>query len=158
MNEKPAQELLPPVGIGPESISGWFDWLTDPLPRRFMLPATGLLIMGLDWLLFSEEAATLLIAVPFTSTFGFLAGSIGTYYLQTRHGLDPKPASRLSRRHSISTRRHAGRRLDRGDFWPGRPSLAAHQRSPVGAQTRVGYGFPPDSRRFASLPPAGCVT
>ena len=95
MNEKPAQELLPPVAFGPESISGWFDWLTDPLPRRFMLPATGLLIMGLDWLLFSEEAATLLIAVPFTATFGFLAGSIGTYYLQTRHGLDPKPVAIL---------------------------------------------------------------
>ena len=60
-----------------------------------MLPATGLLIMGLDWLLFSEEAATLLIAVPFTATFGFLAGSIGTYYLQTRHGLDSKPVAML---------------------------------------------------------------
>lgn len=95
MNEKPAQELLPPVALGAESISGWFDWLTDPLPRRFMLPATGLLIMGLDWLLFSEEAATLLIAVPFTATFGFLAGSIGTYYLQTRHGLDSKPVAML---------------------------------------------------------------
>src|SRR6187455_3072995 len=95
MNEKPAQELLPPVGIGPESISGWFDWLTDPMPKRFMLPATGLLIMGLDWLLFSEEAASLGLLIPLTSPVGFVAGAIGTYWLQTRHGKDSKLAAGL---------------------------------------------------------------
>src|SRR3954468_22384070 len=71
------------------------DWLTDPLPKRFMLPATGLLIMGLDWLLFSEEAASFGLLIPFTSMVGFLAGTIGTYHLQTRHGLDSKPAAAL---------------------------------------------------------------
>jgi hypothetical protein len=95
MQEKPVQELLPPIGQIPESLSGWFDWLTDPLPKRFMLPATGLLIMGLDWLLFSEEAATFGIAIPLTAVTGFLAGSIGTYLLQTRHGLDSKPVALL---------------------------------------------------------------
>jgi len=95
MKQKAAQELLPPASAMPESFSDWFDWLTDPLPKRFMLPATGLLIMGLDWLLFSEEAATFGLAIPFTSTFGFLAGSIGTYLLQTRRGRDSKPAAIL---------------------------------------------------------------
>src|SRR4029077_4664280 len=90
MNEKPYQELLPPVARGPEQLSGWFDWLTDPLPKRFMLPATGLLIMGLDWLLFSEEAASFGVLIPFTSLVGFVAGGIGTYLLQTRHGRDSK--------------------------------------------------------------------
>ena len=95
MNEKPYQELLPPVGRGPQHLSGWFDWLTDPLPKRFMLPATGLLIMCLDWMLFSEEAATFGIAIPFTSVFGFIAGSLGTYHIQTRYGLNSKPAAGL---------------------------------------------------------------
>lgn len=95
MNTRSTQELLPPASHGPDRLSGWFDWLTDPLPKRFMLPATGLLIMGLDWLLFSEEAATFGVAIPFTSVVGFLAGSIGTYHLQTRYALDSKPAAWL---------------------------------------------------------------
>ena len=90
MSKTTSQELLPPADRGPDRLSGWFDWLTDPLPKRFMLPATGLLIMGLDWLLFSEEAATLGLAIPFTSIFGFLAGAIGTYHLQTRYGRDSR--------------------------------------------------------------------
>ena len=95
MTKPTAQELLPPADQGPERLSGWFDWLTDPLPQRFMLPATGLLIMGLDWLLFSNEAASLGLLIPFTSLTGFLAGSIGTYYVQMRYGLDKKPAAAL---------------------------------------------------------------
>jgi hypothetical protein len=95
MNETTRQELLPPVHFGPEHFSGWFDWLTDPLPKRFMLPATGLWIMGLDWLLFSEEAASFGVAIPLTSVVGFLAGSIGTYYLQTRYGRDSRPVAML---------------------------------------------------------------
>jgi hypothetical protein len=95
MNKQAFQELLPPLRIGPDGESSWLDWLTDPLPKRFMLPATGLLIMGLDWLLFSEEAASFGVLIPFTSLVGFLAGSIGTYHLQTRYGLDSKPAACL---------------------------------------------------------------
>ena len=89
------QELLPPLRSGPNGESSWFDWLTNPLPKRFMLPATGLLIMGLDWLLFSEEAASFGLLIPFTSLVGFLAGSIGTYHLQTKHGLEAKPVAAL---------------------------------------------------------------
>ena len=95
MNKQTFQELLPPLRSGPDGESSWLDWLTDPLPKRFMLPATGLLIMGLDWLLFSEEAASFGVLIPFTSLVGFVAGGIGTYLLQTRHGLDSKPAAWL---------------------------------------------------------------
>lgn len=95
MNKNPTQELLPPVAEGPANLRGWLDWLTDPLPKRFMLPATGLLIMGLDWLLFSEEAATLGLAIPMTSVVGFLAGSLGVYHLQRKFGLDSRPAAWL---------------------------------------------------------------
>jgi hypothetical protein len=82
MNKPDLQEFLPPLRSGPDGESSWFDWLTDPLPKRFMLPATGLLIMGLDWVLFSEEAASFGLLIPFTSPVGFLAGTIGTYLLQ----------------------------------------------------------------------------
>jgi hypothetical protein len=95
MTKKTIQELLPPLRGPGSGEAGPFDWLLDPLPKRFMLPATGLLIMGLDWLLFSEEAASFGVLIPFTSLVGFVAGGIGTYLLQTRHGLDSKPAAAL---------------------------------------------------------------
>ena len=95
MKKQALQELLPPLRLGPDSEPSWYDWLTDPMPKRFMLPATGLLIMGLDWLLFSEEAASLGLLIPLTSPVGFLAGAIGTYWLQTRHGKDSKLAAGL---------------------------------------------------------------
>jgi hypothetical protein len=95
MTKKTIQELLPPLSSGDHGEPGPFDWLLDPLPKRFMIPATGLLIMGLDWLLFSEEAASFGVLIPFTSLVGFVAGGIGTYLLQTRHGLDSKAAAAL---------------------------------------------------------------
>jgi hypothetical protein len=95
MTKKTIQELLPPLRSGIDGDPGLFDWLLDPLPKRFMLPATGLLIMGLDWLLFSEEAASFGVLIPFTSLVGFVAGGVGAYLLQTRHGLDSKPAAAL---------------------------------------------------------------
>jgi len=94
MNKQTIQELLPPLRSS-EVEPSWFDWLTDPMPKRFMLPATGLLIMGLDWMLFSEEAASFGLLIPFTSLVGFIVGGIGTYLLQTRHGQDSKPAAIL---------------------------------------------------------------
>ena len=93
MNKFSNQELLPPISQEPAGLSGWLGWLTDPLPKRFMLPATGLLIMGLDWLFFSEEAATFGLAIPFTSVVGFLAGSLGAYHIQRKYGLDSRPAA-----------------------------------------------------------------
>src|SRR6186997_915044 len=95
MNKQATQELLPPLRSGPDVESGWFDWLTDPLPKRFMLPASGLLIMGLDWLFFSEEAATFGLALPFTVTVGFLTGSLGTYHLQRKYAGDTRPVAAL---------------------------------------------------------------
>ena len=60
-----------------------------------MLPATGLLIMGLDWLLFSEDVASFGLLIPFTPLVGLVAGGIGTYLLQTRYGQDSKLAAGL---------------------------------------------------------------
>ena len=96
MNNKFAnQELLPPDSDEPTRPSGWLHWLTDPLPQRFLLPATGLLIIGLDWLLFPEEAVSAGLSVPLTSLVGFLAGSIGAYHLQRRYALNTRPIALL---------------------------------------------------------------
>jgi hypothetical protein len=89
------QELLPPASETPTGPSGWLHWLVDPFPQRFLLPATGLLIVGLDWLLFPKEAATLGLATPLTSIVGFLAGSLGAYHLQRQYGLNTRSAAVL---------------------------------------------------------------
>jgi hypothetical protein len=94
-NTNSKQELLPPISKEPAGLSGWLDWLITPLPEQIMLPATGFLIMGLDWLFFSKEAATLGLALPFTITVGFLAGSIGTFHLQRKYAQDSKPLALL---------------------------------------------------------------
>ncbi|HVT30996.1 MAG TPA: hypothetical protein VHE81_23525 [Lacipirellulaceae bacterium] len=93
MSKDTRQAVLRLDNSVPDRVSGWFDWLLDPLPRRLMLPATGLWIMGLDWLLFSEDAASFGLSIPFTCVVGLLAGSIGTYHLQTRYGLDSRPVA-----------------------------------------------------------------
>jgi hypothetical protein len=50
-------------------------------------------MLGLDWFLFSGEAATVGLAAPGAAFFGFLAGSLGAYHLQRRFGLDSRPAA-----------------------------------------------------------------
>jgi hypothetical protein len=95
MKTQAAQELLPPLSASEEKPVSFIDWLTSPMPQRFMLPATGLLIIALDWLLFSKEAATLGLAIPATSLFGFLAASIGTYRLQRGYARNAPSASLL---------------------------------------------------------------
>lgn len=94
MNDKFAnQELLPPLSEEPNTLAGWVNWLLDPLPDRFMLPATGLLMLGLDWFLFSGEAATAGLATPATAVLGFLAASVGAFVLQRRFGRDTRPTA-----------------------------------------------------------------
>ena len=93
MNTNATQELLPPVSEEPTGASGWFGWLTDPLPQRFMLPATGLLVMGLDWLLFSQEAATLGLTHSDDLHRRFPGGQPRHYLLQRKYGLDTRPAA-----------------------------------------------------------------
>ncbi len=87
------QELLPAASEEPSGPSGLFHWLIDPLPQRFLLPATGLLILGLDWLLFPKEVATAGLATPVTSLVGFLAGSFGVFHLQRRYALNTRTAA-----------------------------------------------------------------
>ena len=96
MTKRPKQELLPPESEEERAApAGWLEWLISPMPERFLLPATGLWILGLDWMLFPKEAATLGLAAPVTAIVGFLAGSIGAYHLQHRYALNTPAAALL---------------------------------------------------------------
>jgi hypothetical protein len=89
----PNQELLPPESEERASEPGWRDWLLGPEPARFLLPATALWILGLDWVLFPKEVVTLGLAAPVASVLGFIAGSIGAYHLQRRYALNSSAAA-----------------------------------------------------------------
>lgn len=95
MSNRPKQELLPPESEEPKEPSSWLDWLLSPVPSRFLLPATGLWILGLDWLLFPKEAVTAGMATPATAIIGFLAGSMGAYHFQRRYALNTPAAALL---------------------------------------------------------------
>lgn len=48
----------------------------------FLHPASGALILGLDWLLFSGSIATLGLSTPSSVVGGFVVGGLGTGWLQ----------------------------------------------------------------------------
>jgi hypothetical protein len=66
----------------------WGRWLFHPKQKRFLLPATGAWILALDWLLFSSNALTALIATPAVVAVGFVLGSAGAYLIQRKGARD----------------------------------------------------------------------
>jgi hypothetical protein len=57
--------------------------------RRFWLnPASGLLILGVDWLFFVPEAATLGIAIPAACVLAFAITFCGVYWIQRKKAGD----------------------------------------------------------------------
>lgn len=64
-------------------------WLTRQAPSAWLLPLSGLWIMGLDWILFSSNAVSLGLATPISVGLGFTVGSIGTLIFQRRLARDP---------------------------------------------------------------------
>jgi hypothetical protein len=63
-------------------------WLYHPRQRRFILPATGLWILVLDWLLFSSNALSAWLATPVVMALGFVLGSGGTFLVQRKAAND----------------------------------------------------------------------
>jgi hypothetical protein len=57
-------------------------------PSRFLHPASGVLILGLDWLLFSGSVLSLGLSTPALTGLGFVLGGVGTAVLQTGYGGD----------------------------------------------------------------------
>ncbi len=76
----------------PEAFSakrlGPFQWLIAPKTRRLLLPASGLWILALDWLLFSSNVLSAGLATPVIIALGFLLGGAGSYFLQRRFAGD----------------------------------------------------------------------
>lgn len=54
----------------------------------FLHPASGLLILGLDWLFFSGAVVTLGLSTPALALLGFILGALGTGLLQHRYHED----------------------------------------------------------------------
>lgn len=53
-----------------------------------MLPATGLWILVLDWLLFSSNMLSAWLATPVAVLLGFVLGSTGTFVVQRKAASD----------------------------------------------------------------------
>jgi hypothetical protein len=69
---------------------------TDDHPAaRFLHPASGVLILGLDWLLFSGSVFSLGLSTPALAALGFAVGAVGTGLLQGRYGGDGRWKSTL---------------------------------------------------------------
>lgn len=67
---------------------GLLRWIVKPSKRKLFLPISGLLILGLDWLLFSTNALSGGLATPLIAGLGFLLGTLGTFALQKRLAQD----------------------------------------------------------------------
>lgn len=62
-----------------------WQWLIAAEPKRFMLPLTGLWILGIDWLIFTKNMLlTLGVGTPLAVAAGFLLGSAGSFFIQRR--------------------------------------------------------------------------
>ena len=87
MNTRPTQELLPATHARPADEPNLLRWLIAPEPKRFMLPLTGLWILGLDWLIFTQNILLSLgFATPLAVVTGFVLGTAGTFFIQRRFG------------------------------------------------------------------------
>ena len=64
--------------------SGLMNWLFNPKQRRFMVPATGVWILVLDWVLFSSNVLSAWLATPVVMLLGFVLGSGGAFLAQRR--------------------------------------------------------------------------
>jgi hypothetical protein len=61
----------------------------------FLHPASGVLILGLDWLLFSGSVLSLGLSTPILALLGVVLGGVGTGLIQYRYGADGGPTSLL---------------------------------------------------------------
>jgi hypothetical protein len=89
MNSPAQPDLLSGLPAS-ESWQNHWRWLIDPVEQSWLLPLTGLWIVGLDWLLFSEEIITFELATPVIATVGFVLGAVGTYRFQRKFARDER--------------------------------------------------------------------
>ncbi len=87
MNELATQKS---ISASSNEFSLW-SWLTKPVSEQWLLPVTGAWILGLDWLLFTQNTIVLGLATPMLVAAGFVGGLLGTYYFQSHYAGDRGP-------------------------------------------------------------------
>jgi len=62
----------------------------SPQPRKkfWLHPASGLLILGVDWLFFAEEVATLELTLPLSCFLAFVVTTAGVFWIQRKKNAD----------------------------------------------------------------------
>jgi hypothetical protein len=67
-----------------------YEETSTPMPRRkfWLHPASGLLILAVDWLFFAPEAMTFEAAAILTSPLAFLITGMGVFWIQRRKNGD----------------------------------------------------------------------
>jgi hypothetical protein len=88
MAESEHQDFEPEERAPSRQSRGLVRWLFNPKQRRFILPATGVWIFVLDWLLFSSNALSAWLATPAVMILGFVLGSGGAFLAQRRAAKD----------------------------------------------------------------------
>ena len=94
MNDSTKSNQAPEEGASLRRSRGLVGWLFSPKQKRFLLPATGLWILVLDWLLFSANIFSAWLATPVVALLGLLLGSVGAFLAQ-RRAADDKPWTAL---------------------------------------------------------------
>lgn len=68
---------------------------SSPADRSFLHPASGAIILALDWLLFSGNVLSLGLGTSVIAFIGFVLSLIGVGFVQHRYGHEPMLASGL---------------------------------------------------------------
>ena len=88
MTESKDKNLQTDERASPHQSGGLLRWLFNPRQPRFILPATGMWILVLDWLLFSSNVLSAWLATPAVMVLGFVLGCGGSFLAQRKAAND----------------------------------------------------------------------
>ena len=78
----------PVVSSAPVRLQRYEESTSSPRRKFWLHPASGLLILAVDWLFFAPEAITFEAAAIITSPLAFLITTIGVFWIQRRKNGD----------------------------------------------------------------------
>ena len=85
----------PPIPVRLQRYDNGETGSAPPRRKYWLHPTSGLLVLGVDWLLFAPEAATAEAAAILTSPLAFLIVGIGVFWIQRRKNGDSFGAAAL---------------------------------------------------------------
>jgi hypothetical protein len=92
MNPQESSSAPPAI---PVRLQRYEESTASPRRRFWLHPASGLLILAIDWLFFAPEAMTLEAAAIITSPLAFLFTGLGVFWIQRRKNGDSLGAAAL---------------------------------------------------------------